>query len=203
MADEKKINWVKMQKRFKADLTVQRLKDLAAKLGVPKESLERLSIGWSVHHKAWTFPERDHERRIIGIMRRYVNGKKMVIDGSTRGLYLPKGWEKLPGPVFVPEGASDVAALLSRGLCAVGRPSARGGVEELAQLLRMNGFDKQIVIVGENDEKEDGSWPGRDGAQSVAGKLTTLLGREVLWTMPPEGIKDVRDMIQQRNGDGN
>jgi hypothetical protein len=198
----KKIQWNKMQKRFRAELTVQRLKELVAKLGVSTKSLEQLGIGWSVQDDAWTFPERDHERHIIGILRRYDSGDKMVISGSQRGLYLPKGWEDIPGPVFVPEGASDVAALLSRGLCTVGRPSATGGVEELAQLFRKSGTEKRIVILGENDRKPDGSWPGRDGAQAVAGKLAGLLDREVHWTMPPEGTKDVREMIHKGEHDG-
>jgi hypothetical protein len=202
VANEKRINWIRMQNRFKAKLTVQRLNALAAELGVSTQSLERLGIGWSAEDQAWTFPERDHQRHIIGILRRYEDGEKMVISGGRRGIYLPKGWEEIPGPVFIPEGVSDVAALLSRGLCAVGRPAATGGVKELAQLFSDSKTEKTIVIVGENDRKPDGSWPGRDGAQKVAGKLAGLLGREVRWTMPPEGVKDVRELIQKRENDG-
>jgi hypothetical protein len=203
MSNTETSKWIKMQNRFKAELTAQRLNELAGKLGVSAHSLKQLAIGWRADGKAWTFPERDHERRITGILCRYGDGHKLVISGSKRGLYLPKGWEDIPGPVFVPEGASDVAALLSRGLCAIGRPSAKGGVEELVKLFQSSRSEKRIVIVGENDRKPDGAWPGRDGAQRVAGKLAGLLDREVLWTMPPEGIKDVRAMIQKgsENGD--
>ena len=53
----------------------------------------------------------------------------------------------------------------------------------------------QIIIVGENDKKSDGSWPGRDGAQSLASQLATHLQRPIYWALPPEGYKDTREWL--------
>ena len=85
-------------------------------------------------------------------------------------------------------------------MAAVGRPSCTGGVELLAELL--NGVDHDIIVVGENDAKPDGRWPGRNGAKEVAQKLADLLDRKVQWTLPPGGFKDVRDYLNGGDGDG-
>jgi phage/plasmid primase-like uncharacterized protein len=143
-------------------------------------------------------PEYDAQGRVIGILCRSRDGSKRAIVGSKRGLYLPNGWRELPGPVFMPEGFSDTAALIAEGVAAVGRPSCTGGVDLLAELLR--GVDRDIVIVGENDAKPDGRWPGRDGAEKTARQLGQLLGREIRYTLPPDGYKDVREFVTtQRN----
>ena len=95
--------------------------------------------------------------------------------------------------MYVPEGPSDVAALLSLGLRAVGRASCKGGVKYLAELFADT--NEQILIVGENDKKDDGQWPGRDGARTLAAALARELGGRVRWTMPPMGFKDVREWL--------
>ena len=200
MATTQKIDWAEKHIAFKAALTVSRRKQLAGQLGVSTASLVPLGVGWSDKDMAWTFPEHDHQRNIVGILRRYPDGEKKVFAGSRRGLYFPKNWLGIPGPIFVPEGVSDVAALLSHGLCAVGRPQCKGGIDELAKLFANT--ERAIVILGENDQKPDGSWPGRDGAQEVAGKLAGLLGHEVRWALPPAGAKDVRELIVKGMSDG-
>jgi hypothetical protein len=122
------------------------------------------------------------------------------MKGGKRGLYLPDGWEEGEGPLYVPEGASDVAALLDHGLRAVGRPSCTGGEQHLRALLA--GKDIDVVILGENDRKEDGRWPGRDGAEAVARGLANALGRRVHWALPPRGHKDVRAYVTREVADG-
>jgi len=104
-------------------------------------------------------------------------------------------------PVFVVEGPTCTIAATSGGLSVVGRHSNTGGVELLADLFRDLDPDRPIIILGENDQKPDGSWPGRDGAESVARRLAALLGRSVLKAMPPAEAKDVRDwLISQARG---
>jgi hypothetical protein len=147
-------------------------------------------MGWSDRDEAWTFPERDGSGRVIGILRRYRDGTKWLIAGGQRGLYLPAGWEEGTQQLIVPEGASDVAALLSHGCRAVGRPSCRGGVDQLRQLLADR--EDRVVILGDNDAKPDGSWPGLDGAKAVADALVHDLGDRVRWTLPRPGYKDIR-----------
>jgi len=97
--------------------------------------------------------------------------------------------------VLLVEGSSDALAATAAGLAAVGRPSDRGGVADLAALLRELPPARPLVVVGENDEKPDGTWPGRDGAEAVAAGLAHRLRRPVAWAMTPGGAKDVRDWL--------
>jgi hypothetical protein len=150
-------------------------------------------VGWRAEDEAWTFPEHDGQGKVIGILRRFEDGEKQAMAGSQRGIYLPRGWQEEEGIVYIPEGPTDVAALLSLGLRAVGRPSCTGGLEYLTELFADT--DDEILILGENDEKEDGRWPGRDGARALASALARELGGRVRWTMPPEGCKDVREWM--------
>jgi hypothetical protein len=186
-------NWTDTAERCKRRLTQVRLEALARQLKVTTKSLQDLDVDWSEDDHAYTFPERDGAGNIIGLLRRFRDGTKRVIKRSRRGLYLPRGWQDSFGPLYIPEGASDVAALLSHGLRAVGRPSCTGGVRYLCDLLI--GTADEILVVGENDRKEDGRWPGRDGAKKVAATLAGKLGSRVRSTMPPDGYKDVREYL--------
>ena len=63
------------------------LDELSNQLGVSTDSMFTLGIGYIPIERAWVFPERNETGKIIGLMRRFSNGKKMVISGSKRGLY--------------------------------------------------------------------------------------------------------------------
>jgi hypothetical protein len=184
--------WAQLAGTYSSWLTAERLTHLARTLCVSESSLLELGLGWSEHDGAWTFPERNAIGDVIGIMRRYPNGEKKVMAGGHRGLYFAHDWRDRTGPVYVPEGASDVAALINIGLNAVGRPSCAGGFDLLAELLV--GTDFEVLILGENDLKVDGHWPGRDGACRLAAKLVGA-GINAKWTLPPNGFKDVRDFL--------
>src|SRR5262249_55242151 len=96
------------------------------------------------------------------------------------------------------EGASDTLALGALHLAAIGRPSCRGGLDPLAELLRDFTPDRAILVVGEHDARitpQGLLWPGRDGARDLAGELSQRLGRAVSWTLPPIGSKDVRAWV--------
>ena len=78
--------------------------DLAEDLGVSARSLTTLGIGWMPLEACWVFPERDAEGRVIGLVRRYRNGKKFCTSGSKRGLtyalapdFNPDGEKYVPG----------------------------------------------------------------------------------------------------------
>ena len=83
-------------------------------------------------------------------------------------------------------------------LAAVGRPSAKGGVDYLSELLETVPEDRTVHVLGEFDPKPDGAWPGRDGAEYVARKLADALGRTIDMSLPPGGAKDVRVWLAQR-----
>lgn len=121
---------------------------------------------------------------------RRLDGSKRVGPGQKRGLIVPKHLAELPDPVLIVEGPSDVCACLTMGLTAVGRPNNAGGGELLAELLR----DRDVLLVGENDQKPNGLWPGRDGAALVALTLARAWGRGVRWALPPTS-KDIRAFL--------
>ncbi len=148
--------------------------------------------------RCWTWPEFDGRKNVVGVAKRFDNGKERF-KGAKCGLSLCHGWKALPGPVFVVEGMSDTLALIYAGVRAVGRPSNTGGAEHLADLFSDASFAQvPIFVVGENDRKPGGSWPGKTGAEKIAGELTKRLRREVPMTFPPDDAKDVRDWFKAR-----
>jgi len=186
-------------------LTPERRAKLAEALCLPEASLAVLPLlGFCPDdHDGpfWTFPETDGTGRIVGINRRYRDGRKKAMKGAARGLTTPDGWANREGPIFCPEGASNTLALTALGLAAIGRPNDRAGVEDLAALLKPLPLDRPIFVVGDFDPKPDGKWPGRDGAVETAAKLAAILDRPVSWVLPPGGIKDVRKWLQSKRPD--
>ena len=197
-------------------LTSELRYNLAAELGLPGSILAELEIGWKAnarHHGtdqlsgAYAFPEYNGQGRLIGFSYRFPSdkisdlkdeddrpiGNKSAPSGLRRGLTLPLGWKDMRDPVLVVEGPSDVLAGRAVGLSVIGRPSNSGGVEFIAQLCR----NRQVIVIGENDHKPDGLWPGKDGAEHVARRLETTWDRPVAIAFPPEGVKDLRDWVGQ------
>jgi len=196
-------NWTAEAEKFAANLDPERKRKFVASLSLPPDALDVLPlVGYFPDDTAgpcFTFTEVNAAGTIIGISRRWKKGggpgghDKMMIAGGHRGLTLPNGWRERTGPVFVVEGPTDTAAMTAAGLSCVGRPGANMGAELLAELFRELPPDRDIIIVGENDEKPDGKWPGRTGAIAVAGRLAELLHRPVRWSLTPGGEKDPRE----------
>ena len=171
------------------------IQELAKQLAVPTSSLEQLHVGWCEERDAWTFPEQDGQGNVVGIIRRSRDGTQQATEGSQPGLYVPDGFERGLGPVLVVEGASDTVAATAIQLVAVGRPSAKGGVAHLVELLQDDA--REVLVVGEMDATQDGQWPGRDGAQYVARQLAGRLRQQVSWALQPRGVKGVRAWLNQ------
>ena len=199
-------DWGATAKLYADRLTPETRAELAGRLGLPagvSASLPLVGVsgrnrsGWIV-----TFPECDAAGRVLGITQRIpeAGGKevKKMIAGGSRGLTIPSGWQDRPGPALLVEGASDTLALTAAGLPAIGRPSNTGGIEHLVGLLTGWPADRQIFVVGENDRREVGLWPGREGAQRTAAELSVRLRRVVMVAMPPDGAKDVREWLVKR-----
>ena len=167
---------------------------VAEQFGVSARSLERLGLGCERLNLTW--PMRNHEQRIIGISVRGKKGK-WCVPGSQLGLFWPEGVEiESDGPVFLPEGATDTAALLTLDFQAIGRPSNVGGVEYLTLAFAKKRRD--IVVVADLDEpktRPDGSvwFPGAEGAESCIKALAPLSRSIKILTPPVE--KDVRAWI--------
>ncbi len=206
--------------RFVEKLSPEQRTNLAEHLGVACWTLEALGVGWATAADirllgagfakgkrptggAFAFPERDAEGQVVGITLRTLNGTKGAASGRTgsrRGLTFddPACITRRDVPLFVLEGASDVAATLTLGLPAVGRPNNTGGGRDAMSWLaaRLQHEPREVIIVGENDQKEDGSWPGREGAIQVAKQLSAMLRRGVRVAMPPSETKDIRSWLQ-------
>jgi hypothetical protein len=193
-----RIDWDERHACCERDLTPALRAELAATLGLPAEAVRALGAGWWGRESCWTFPERDGAGKIVNLLRRYRDGTKRAMPGGARGIVTPSGWAERDGPVLAVEGPSDTGALWATGLRPLGRPSNRGGLKHLAVALGGLPAMTDIIIVGENDTKRDGSWPGMAGARDTAAELTRLLGREVLWALPPGGHKDVREWVLAR-----
>ena len=191
--------WTDRAEKYAANLTPEQKWELAVALRLPADALDPLALlGYHPDDSigpCFIFPETNENGTIIGLSRRFRDGKKMTVAGGKRGLTLPVGWRERPGPVFAVEGPTDTAALTAAGLCAIGRPSNNGGVRLLAELLKDLDAGRDIIIVGENDRKVTGDWPGRRGAEAVARGLAVRLGRPIPWALPPDESKDVRDWL--------
>jgi len=169
----------RLAQQFSRGTDPDAIEELADELGVDPDSLIRLGTGWD--GEAWTFPMKDASGRIVGIRRRLPDGKKLSVKGSRSGLFIPSGVAQ-NGTLYVAEGPTDCAALLSLGLNTIGRPSCTGGVELCKQFCIGH---RDIVIVADADK------PGRDGARALARELTGVC-ESVRVIEPPEPHKDAR-----------
>ena len=167
---------------YKQQLTKEKLQQLSKQLKISAESLTKLNIGWD--GKAYTFPMSEAKGKIIGIRRRFPNGRKVSLTGSKTGLFIPAD---LPseGLLLICEGTTDTAAALDLGFNAVGRPNCSSCVDMTA------GFAKgrNVVIIGDNDK------PGKAGVNRLAGKLL-LHCPSVKIIYPPDGTKDLRQWLR-------
>lgn len=170
----------------------QRLSEI---LGIKQTALARLQVGWDRWNGYWSFPERDATGHVIGINARHLSGEKKRLAGGRSGLTYANDWMAGDGPILLVEGGSDTAALLGIGLNVIGRPSNRAGMGQLADLLRDLSSTREIIVIGERDEKPDGQWPGKEGAISTARGLCKELERSVCWSLPPDHAKDSRDWL--------
>lgn len=206
---------VACQKRAKATGMLSPLSD---RLGVDIEALRRLNVGYGEFdgREAWTFPERNGEGWIVGLSLRLRNPtsrtNKVRAKGGKTGLTYALDWFLQPGPIWLVEGASDVAAGLTLGLCVIGRPSNIGGIDHLAKLLAEH-TKRRIIVMGERDHKSKDDlaakhpghkttclccqvcFPGFYGARHTCNALGDKLKRRIPFVLSPLGYKDLRDFV--------
>jgi hypothetical protein len=212
------IRWhLEAQRMYECERASRTRAELAQELGVSVESLELLGVGWGADSAEFaSFPMRGIRGRYVGIVRRYRDGAKKTMKWSRCGLFHADNYLDFGGPVLIPEGASDVAALLSMGLCAVGRPSNVGGVNNLVALL--TNVKRTFIVLAEHDEKPEKRgqrqwcpadcagcgycWPGLYGSAKTAGDLSEHFKKRVAFRFPPDGAKDVRAWVQTHGLDG-
>jgi DNA primase len=156
---------------------------LGRALGVSAASLERLGVGWD--GEAFTFPMRDERGAVIGIRRRFADGRKNCATGSRNGLFVPDGITG-GGHLLVCEGPTDCAAALDLGFEAIGRPNCNSKVRMTVRYVGA----RPVIIVADNDVA------GIAGARGLAEALA-VRGRRVRIVVPPAGVKDLRAWRQR------
>jgi len=198
-----------------------RVRDLAIDWGVSLKSLNELGIVWGrmFGKECWMLPQHNSDGKVVGVLRRFTDGKRFYVRGSRPGLHY--GFEpNRGGPVLLVEGASDTAAAITMGLGAIGRPSNVGGVRDLSAII-MGDVYRKMIVLGENDRKRHAElkpdaqerhnprcrccrlcWPGKSGALYVAAQLNDRLSRgpwkgTISVKMPPAGAKDLREWLNR------
>ena len=185
--------------------------EVADSLKVSVDSLEalRVGIGWDEwngrEYSSW--PSRDNDGRCIGYVRRYSDGSKRTNQGGTTGIFYTPTWYTHPGPVFIVEGGSDVAACESNNLNCVGRASNTYGGHWIVKMLRQCCPERRVIVVGERDQNlsKRGTvasctsnccgcafcWPGLYGMKKVAEEI----GPKAIGVLVPPFSKDMRELL--------
>jgi hypothetical protein len=154
-------------------------------LGVSADSLRLLGVGWMAERKAWGFPMRNAAGDVIGIRLRYRSGAKAAIKGSKQGLFFPANLGAY-GRLYLPEGPTDAAALLTLGLPSLGRPSCSGGVSLVLDYVKRQTPIEAIVVA-------DADAVGQRGADTLAMKLRAYVAQVKVITPP---AKDAREWVR-------
>lgn len=161
----------------------------ASLIGLTSEPLVRLCVGWSPSDRATTWPMRNESGEIIGIrLRCPETAKKWAIKGSIAGLFysLDLLCAERPKRLWIIEGPTDCAAMLSLGFHAVGCPSAGGGCDQLLELCRRI-MPGEIVIIADRDQA------GIRGAEKLAEALLIIAPIRIV--SPPPKMKDARAWV--------
>src|SRR5690606_39526809 len=128
--------------------TAARLASQATALGVSPDSLRALRAGWSDKSNALAFPMCSASGAPVGVRYRAPGGRKWAEPGSRQGLFMG-AMPSRRRVLFVCEGPTDTAALLSLGLFAVGRPGMFGAWADVCAVA--DEYAHQVVIVPDGD----------------------------------------------------
>ena len=80
--------FVELFEQFRQNVYPGPLQNFCESLGLKtSDPLMKLGIGFDPKDGCWVFPERDTAGTVIGLSRRYPNGKKYMVKGSERGFY--------------------------------------------------------------------------------------------------------------------
>jgi hypothetical protein len=173
---------------------------LARKLGVTLKSLEALHVGYSVQHRAYSFPMTGEHRRVCGIRLRTDDGRKFSVKGGKEGLFIPSGvGPDCPfgggGELVICEGPTDCAALFDLDMNVIGRPSCSGGAGLIVDLVQ-DWHPDEVSIIADADA------PGQRGARYLAARLVGYVPNGVRIVTPPSGAKDAREWSRLMQASG-
>jgi hypothetical protein len=193
----KSINAAGMIREWQNKTTGAALSMLAIQLGVSSHSVITIGAAWCDERNAWAFPMKDSEGTTIGIRLRSQSGFKWAIPGSQGGLFIPNTFiGGNPRAVFIPEGPTSTAALVSLGFNTIGRPSANSGFDLLKKAVKIFGFYEAVIVADNDDLKKMGPYEKKRVGIESAKKLKAELGmRSCIW-IPPSPCKDARDFVK-------
>ena len=176
--EPQKINVTRLMATFQSQTMSAWIEKLAVELSVSTDSLRSLDVAWASPFLAWAFPMRDGYGDPIGIRLRTADGKKFAVTGSRQGLFIPS--YSPHGELYICEGPTDTAAMLSIGGYAIGRPSCLGCEDMIRDFIRVNKI-RTVTIVADADE------PGQRGAEKLQASLKV---KSKIWTPPAKDIRE-------------
>lgn len=154
-----------LMNEFRSSTRPEQIARLAIKLGVTTDSLTRTGCAWAAPHKAFAFPMVNGRGNPVGIRLRAESGAKWSVKGGREGIFIPHQIAQHNQRVaYIVEGPTDLAACLTLGLDAIGRPSCRGSVAH-TQVTINRLHIQRAILVSDNDA------PGIDGAKALADEL--------------------------------
>jgi hypothetical protein len=181
------INWNKLNEYYTALSRFDILQPLATTLHIPLWTLIRLGIGYDGENT--TYPVRNANNNIIGVMLRTPEGFKKMVTGSCIGLYIP-AIELRPSDttLVICEGMSDTAALLPIHWWTIGMYNCETPLEIIYDYTNKHKPKKVIMF-------PDGDAPGLKGFKKVAAKLSDIT--DVIICELPNGY-DVRSYLNDK-----
>jgi DNA primase len=162
---------------------------LSNKWGVLYNSIDVFNCGWD--GESFTFPMRNQAGQVIGIQRRFLEGKKCCVEGSQLGLFIPLFHDIPPESIFITEGVSDAAAVYDLGFDAIGRPSCNSCEGMIVDWLNANECIETVIIIPDND------LVGQGGAKLLADLICTNTEKDVDVFEFNDKCKDIREYIQK------
>ncbi len=153
-------NWQAMTDKFVLNYLLEG--DNRVPFDVPVMVLHKFCMGWD--GKAFTFPMRDAGNEIIGIQRRFPDGRKQNMENTRLGLFVP-GLPEGTTEMFICEGVSDAAIMVKHGHYAIGRPNCSFGKQLIQEWIQNHAPNLAIWIMADNDKV------GLAGARELAEHL--------------------------------
>ncbi len=164
------INWTGIARQYyRKSYKRQQMDDLGIRLDIPGDVLRSTwRVGWD--GEAFTIPCYNGFGEMNGIMRRFPDKHKVWVARSRNGLFIPKlkSWR---GNLFICEGWTDAAAMVSTGFRAIGRANCQTGLDYIKDLLARHKDIRQVIVVGDNNPDNVHGNVGKDGALVLAKQL--------------------------------
>jgi len=174
-------NWSALVDLYSAAARTVAVQSHAEWLGVSAGSLRRLHVGLCAPD-VWTFPMSDG-RGYCGIRTRTTAGEKKAFIGSRNGYFVPgPNGETETDVLYICEGPTDTAAMLTLGLSAIGRADCNTTRDADAICC-----GRRVVIMADRDAV------GRAGAKRLQ---AFLAGRSIPAAVVVPPAKDIREWIR-------